>query len=102
MQMKLLKVVRVPEAKLNFTPDDIKQLMHASDSHYDGLCRSMSQRGGLIYGLKNRSEWSDEKPTDVDLCINWHNLDLLCKVAESPACSRDIYMTLTGALGELD
>jgi hypothetical protein len=75
-----------------FTPEEIKNLMHCSVTHYDYKCKAAGQHGGFLYGLNNRFVlWPAEEADDPDRLpsapakLSWREVDTLCKILESPS-----------------
>ena len=76
--MKHTETIFRPVFLVEFTAEDIAELERNSKSHYDGLCRSLSERGGKIYGWKNQIEFLGV----VRTLLEFRDLDLLAKVME--------------------
>jgi hypothetical protein len=51
--MKLLNIWYMPEADVEFSWTDVEDLILLSENHYDYKCRELSQRGGMLYGMRN-------------------------------------------------
>jgi hypothetical protein len=66
---------------LTFSAKELEPLAEHSERHYDAICRSMSQPGGVVYGFINLFHLG-EPPFVVE--IDRRTLDLLCKVMERP------------------
>jgi hypothetical protein len=75
--MKLQKIIYVPEARVEFSAEDVNALFAASREHYDTLCRQQSEPGGMLWGLRNRIEYPP-----VERCLTTHDIDLLSKISE--------------------
>ena len=83
--------------KVQFTEPEISALMKASHSHYDFQCRRQCEKGGIIYGLRNRLErdgaWAEPRANCV---MTTTELDLLCKVVEQDG-PVELYVSLVHA-----
>lgn len=66
------------EVRVRYGKKELAQLMKFSAEHYDAKCRSLSQPGGFLYGMKN--QLGDDKFAEWPLSTQ--DLDLLCKVTE--------------------
>lgn len=80
--MKLAQLFYIPEACVEFTQADINLLMKSSQGHYDRLCRSLSENGGLIYGLNNAARTSETGLADRNCTLR--DIDVLRKIMEMP------------------
>lgn len=69
--------------EVSFSKEDVDFLIDCSEHHYDFKCRSVSQEGGFVYGMRNVLRVPpgvDMKPGTWKLPMG--DLDLLCKVTE--------------------
>jgi len=58
--MRRIKFARVIEAQLELTRAELGLLIANSKAHYDGHCRSMSEVGGILYGMRNMLDLEEE------------------------------------------
>ena len=84
-------------AEVIFTPEEIKNMMECSVTHYDDKCWRAGQEGGFLYGLNNRfvvfvDEDGDREP--VPAKVSFRNVDTLCKILESPSADKDLRMAM--------
>ena len=77
-------------AEVFFTAKEVKNMMHCSVTHYDGVCQDAGQHGGFLYGLNNRfvvfpSEDADDpdRLPSAPAKLSWRQVDCLCKILES-------------------
>jgi hypothetical protein len=56
------------------TEDELSVLMICSDNHYDQVCRSYSQFGGLIHTCV--------KMDFEEIQMTWRDMDIICKILE--------------------
>lgn len=82
----------------------VERLSELSAAHYDGRCKALSERGGMVYGWMTRvraeREFRDadrgyRPPPDtveIEVVLGFGELDTLCKVLEGEA-----YMKTAGA-----
>lgn len=89
--MKIDSIIYSPLAVCVFSRADMELLIRCSESHYDWTCRSLSLPGGQLYGLRNRFAEDD---THAEMRVNIPEVDLLCKVAESPLCDPELQWQL--------
>jgi hypothetical protein len=71
---------QIPAVRVQFSKGEVEVLVECSKNHYDGVCRSLGQRGGKIYGLNNQIILCPDREAETDL--QFRDLDLLCKVTE--------------------
>lgn len=64
---------------MEFTRDEIRDFTEASRSHYDAVCRNVSFDGWLAAAIPLL--WGKDSAI---LRLNWRDLDILSKIAESP------------------
>jgi len=83
--MKLTQVVFEPKAEIEFTRADLRILFELSERHYDGVCRSLSERGGMLYGMRNEFRFcstANKKLLIVTRTLANREVQLLCKLCE--------------------
>lgn len=71
--------------EVRFDKNDVDLLMEFSSRHYDAKCKSLSQPGGFIYGMKNAISpipGEANPPATATWKLSISDLDLLCKVVE--------------------
>lgn len=51
--MKFERFVLIPEVEVELTLIELEHLIWLSVHHYDSACRSLSQPGGKLFGMKN-------------------------------------------------
>lgn len=79
------------QTEVRFTKSDLDVLTQCSKEHYDWKCRSLSNPGGFLYGMRNALEsvaiLNEEEGLDGEPMGTWNlsttDLDLLCKVTEN-------------------
>lgn len=65
-------------AEVQFTREELEILLVLSKHHYDGHCRSVSEVGGFLYGIKNGFKFAPEIPHH----LKFREIDTLCKILE--------------------
>jgi hypothetical protein len=81
---------------IEFTLDELKTLISASESHYDRACRALTKEGGVLFGMRNIVLFAgstEERPVSND------ELGLLVKVAET--IHEPAHAALWAVLGKL-
>lgn len=80
-------------SEVELTWPEFLALEEAAKTHYDYTCKATAKQGGLLYGWRNKFTFLQEeaaKTTEdaASLTTNWRltsdEVDLLCKIAESP------------------
>lgn len=75
--MKFVYTVRV---EVVLTEEEVKLLVDLSAKHYDGHCRSVSESGGFLNGMRNSQAFSPVLPHT----LKFREIDTLCKILEAP------------------
>lgn len=65
-----------------FTDDQCNILIKVSERHYDSLCKSYSQPGGFLFGLRNHLTYNQNDPDLLGYKTSWRDLDILMKILE--------------------
>lgn len=65
-------------AEVLFTMDEVKLLGVLAANHYDRHCKSVAERGGFLFGMRNHQEFSDGAPH----VLSSREIDTLCKILE--------------------
>lgn len=104
------------EIEVEVTRTEHNVLMRCSEDHYDAKCRSLCKPAetfvgsdgfshvipdsGMLWGWKNMFE--TRKPDEsITVKLTWHELDLLCKVTESPLATADVAAGIRRVFEEL-
>lgn len=64
---------------------EVDLLLLCSEHHYDLHCRSVSQSGGFLNGIRNRLKF-DTNPTHT---LDFDEIDTLCKILEGRGALTD-------------
>lgn len=92
-------------AEVFFTPEEVKNMMHCSVTHYDYKCQSAGMRGGFLYGLNNRFVvFPAEDGAEVDdtpAKVTYREVDTLCKILENPRADKDLAFAMRELIVEM-
>ncbi len=74
-------------AKVSWPLRKMQYLKKLADLHYDVICRSLAQQGGVIFGLINIATWKQEPDApssyqNLGISISWTEADIMCKILE--------------------
>jgi hypothetical protein len=115
--MKIVRTWLHPKVDVEVTWSEMVTLMVLSATHYDGVCKSLSKQGGILYGWNNRFEatvdpetmtdiellrgtpsWTRMRDKTITVMLNSREADLLAKVAERNPI---LHSRLSAVFGEL-
>lgn len=68
--------------EMRVSKTEVDHLMVCLQRHYDRKCRTASERGGFIYGWRNRFEHEDDTNFTTVL-VTAHEMGTVCKILET-------------------
>jgi hypothetical protein len=90
-------IIFEPKAEVEITKADLAQLFVSAEHHYDDVCRQLANKGGLLWGTRNMLD----KDEMVIQTLSSRDLNILCKVSESPACGIDLHLKLCAIFAKI-
>lgn len=98
-----IEITGRPVYWIEFTNEQIQELMKLSANHYDGLCVSACKPGGFLYGWQNGVLWSNGDATEPYKCkATHHELDILLKIMEMHTSDPEIRELFTEVLRAME
>lgn len=93
--MKVASIRAAVSLYVAFTEEEAANLIHAAEQHYDATCRTLPALKvigeSVRYGSVGR----------FDVRLDWHDLDVLSKICESPLASRSLSHAIWTAFSRL-
>jgi hypothetical protein len=90
----------IPKMEITLSKEEIENLYRCAEAHYDRVCRNQARPGGFLFALYNivthcGQAWESHFFTSREL-------NLLCKITESPLCDPSIFIPVRAALNALE